>query len=165
VIRGVSQGPSSGTRAAARQAPQTVTSRVGTGTTAPRPGQSSALKMAQVAPLRAFFIYVWPAVALTPWLSSFTQQWELTATRFLAASGVEGIGGRLSPAGGSVGTAIGEPTSSTSDPPLLGKWFGADSPLPVALIYVFLAASFALIWFVASRELGLPIGRRRWRHR
>ena len=167
VTRGVSQGLSSATgAAAARQVPRTVASGVGAANTAPRPGQSPALKMAQVAPLRAFFIYVWPAVALTPWLSAFTQQWEVALTRFIAASGVEGVGGGLSTtAGGSLGRAAGEPASSDSNPLPFSSWLGADSPLPVALIYVFLASSFAAIWLVASRELGLPIGRRRWRHR
>jgi hypothetical protein len=121
--------------------------------------------MAKVAPLRAFFIYVWPAVALTPWLTSFTQPWVAALTRFIAAGGVEKVGGGLSTtAGGSLGRAAGEPASSDPNPLSFNSWFGDDAPLPTVLVFVFLAASIAVIWFVVSRELGLPFGRRRWRH-
>jgi hypothetical protein len=168
-IEALRQGVSSATGAPARRAQRAAvpgggTGKGGTGNNGARPRSNPALAVAQMAPLRAFFVYVWPAVALTPWLASLPDKWTVAVARLLAASEIEGGGGGSSTlAGGFLGRAIGGPASSTPDPPSFTNWFGADPPLPAALIYVFLAAAFGVIWFVTSRELGLPIGRRRWR--
>lgn len=126
------------------------------------------IEASRIAPLRKWFLYVWPAVALgRPSLATLLRRWEDTTLVLISDDGSASLGAGLTE-GTQTDTAVRESPAPASGFPTLTSWFQADPfqadpPLPISLVYVVVVGGLASIWLTLRREMGAPLSRRRRR--
>lgn len=144
----------------------------GSSVRAARPARSDhnagLIEASRIAPLRKWFLYVWPAVALgRPSLAALLSKWGDTTLVLISDDGPASLGAGLTE-GTQTDTAVRGNPAPSSGFPTLTSWlradpFRPDQPLPISLVYIVVVGGVAVLSLTVRREMGAPLSRRRRR--